>query len=51
MQSAQAICKLSDVLGDSLSSHYEVLIQSLIKEIPGRLWEVKKLVFIEYVDT
>jgi hypothetical protein len=42
VQSAQAICKLSEVLGDSLSSHQEVLLQSLMKEIPGRLWEVNK---------
>lgn len=40
LQSAQAICRLSEVLGESLSSHHEVLLQSLMKEIPGRLWEV-----------
>ncbi|BBH02426.1 ARM repeat superfamily protein [Prunus dulcis] len=40
-RSAQAISKLSEVLGESLSSHYHVLLQSLIKEIPGRLWEGK----------
>ncbi|CAI8586672.1 unnamed protein product [Vicia faba] len=45
-KSAQAICKLSDVLGDSLSSHYEVLLQSLIKEIPGRLWEGKDVLLL-----
>nr|KJB35644.1 hypothetical protein B456_006G122400 [Gossypium raimondii] len=38
-KSAKAICKLSEVLGDSLSS-YHVLLTSLMKEIPGRLWEV-----------
>lgn len=41
LQSAQAISKLSEVLGESLSSHYHVLLQSLMKEIPGRLWEVR----------
>ncbi|KAL5101551.1 hypothetical protein RYX36_005878, partial [Vicia faba] len=45
-KSAQAVCKLSDVLGDSLSSHYEVLLQSLIKEIPGRLWEGKDVLLL-----
>lgn len=40
-KSAQAISKLSEVLGESLSSHYHVLLQSLMKEIPGRLWEGK----------
>lgn len=40
LQSAQAISKLSEVLGESLASYYNVLLQSLMKEIPGRLWEV-----------
>lgn len=40
-QSAQAISKLSEVLGESLASYYNVLLQSLMKEIPGRLWEGK----------
>ncbi|KAK8595997.1 hypothetical protein V6N13_000661 [Hibiscus sabdariffa] len=40
-KSAKAICKLSEVLGDSLSS-YLVLLKSLMKEIPGRLWEGKE---------
>ncbi|XP_012485286.1 uncharacterized protein LOC105799328 isoform X1 [Gossypium raimondii] len=40
-KSAKAICKLSEVLGDSLSS-YHVLLTSLMKEIPGRLWEGKE---------
>ncbi|XVE59843.1 hypothetical protein DITRI_Ditri05aG0079400 [Diplodiscus trichospermus] len=41
-KAAQAICKLSEVLGDSLSSHHHVLLKSLMKEIPGRLWEGKE---------
>lgn len=45
-KSAQAICKLSEVLGDSLSSHQEVLLQSLMKEIPGRLWEGKDVLLL-----
>ncbi|XP_021604828.1 proteasome adapter and scaffold protein ECM29 isoform X2 [Manihot esculenta] len=40
-KSAQAICKLSEVLGESLSSYYHVLLEALMKEIPGRLWEGK----------
>ncbi|XP_039059418.1 uncharacterized protein LOC120203130 [Hibiscus syriacus] len=40
-RSGKAICKLSEVLGDSLSS-YLVLLKSLMKEIPGRLWEGKE---------
>ncbi|KAK9939418.1 hypothetical protein M0R45_016114 [Rubus argutus] len=40
-KSAQAISKLSEVLGESLASYYNVLLQSLMKEIPGRLWEGK----------
>ncbi|MED6172000.1 hypothetical protein PIB30_046082 [Stylosanthes scabra] len=45
-KSAQAICRLSEVLGDSLSSHHEVLLQSLMKEIPGRLWEGKEVLLL-----
>ncbi|OMP08278.1 Armadillo-like helical [Corchorus olitorius] len=41
-KSAQAICKLSEVLGDSLSSYHHALLESLMKEIPGRLWEGKE---------
>ncbi|XP_057801656.1 uncharacterized protein LOC131016878 isoform X2 [Salvia miltiorrhiza] len=37
------ICKLSEVLGESLSSHHSVLLASLMKEIPGRLWEGKEV--------
>ncbi|XP_062171204.1 uncharacterized protein LOC133876988 [Alnus glutinosa] len=40
-KSAQSICKLSEVLGESLSSYHDILLQSLMKEIPGRLWEGK----------
>uniref|UniRef100_A0A7N2KMJ3 ARM repeat superfamily protein n=1 Tax=Quercus lobata TaxID=97700 RepID=A0A7N2KMJ3_QUELO len=40
-KSALAICKLSEVLGESMSSYYQVLLQSLMKEVPGRLWEGK----------
>ncbi|KAK9169653.1 hypothetical protein Syun_001793 [Stephania yunnanensis] len=40
-KSARGIRKLSEVLGDSISSHYNVLLQSLLKEVPGRLWEGK----------
>ncbi|CAN1830461.1 Proteasome adapter and scaffold protein ECM29 [Linum perenne] len=40
-KSAQAISKLTDVLGESLSSHYRILLESLMKELPSRLWEGK----------
>ncbi|KAL7151950.1 hypothetical protein ABFS83_04G066100 [Erythranthe nasuta] len=43
-KASQAICKLSEVLGESLSSHYNVLLTSLMKELPGRLWEGKDAV-------
>ncbi|CAK7330671.1 unnamed protein product [Dovyalis caffra] len=36
----KAICKLSEVLGESLSSYHHVLLDSLMKELPGRLWEI-----------
>ncbi|XP_061372568.1 uncharacterized protein LOC133315038 [Gastrolobium bilobum] len=45
-KSAQAICRLSEVLGESLSSHHEVLLQSLMKEIPGRQWEGKDVLLL-----
>eukprot|EP00268_Persea_americana_P062214 TRINITY_DN795_c0_g1_i5.p1 TRINITY_DN795_c0_g1~~TRINITY_DN795_c0_g1_i5.p1 ORF type:complete len:1799 (+),score=364.65 TRINITY_DN795_c0_g1_i5:189-5585(+) len=41
-KSAKAIRKLSDVLGESLSSSHRNLLQCLLKEIPGRLWEGKE---------
>lgn len=40
-KSAQAISKLSEVLGESLSSYHHPLLHSLMQEIPGRLWEGK----------
>ncbi|XP_021734263.1 proteasome-associated protein ECM29 homolog isoform X2 [Chenopodium quinoa] len=40
-KAAQAITKLSETLHESLSSHCQVLLSSLLKEIPGRLWEGK----------
>jgi proteasome component ECM29 len=41
-KAAQGICKLSEVLGESLSLHHDVLLTSLMKELPGRLWEGKE---------
>ncbi|XP_047327429.1 proteasome adapter and scaffold protein ECM29 isoform X3 [Impatiens glandulifera] len=41
-KSALAISKLSEVLGESLSSYHDVLLKCLMKEIPGRLWEGKE---------
>ncbi|KAL6519030.1 hypothetical protein OROHE_017454 [Orobanche hederae] len=43
-KASEAICKLSEVLGESLSSHHNVLLTALMKEIPGRLWEGKDTV-------
>uniref|UniRef100_A0A2P2M9G4 Proteasome-associated protein ECM29 homolog isoform X1 n=1 Tax=Rhizophora mucronata TaxID=61149 RepID=A0A2P2M9G4_RHIMU len=40
-KSAQAVCKLGEVLGDSLSTYHNILLEHLMKEIPGRLWEGK----------
>ncbi|XP_052205851.1 uncharacterized protein LOC127810408 isoform X2 [Diospyros lotus] len=40
-KSAQAISKVSEILGESLSPYIEVLLKSLMKELPGRLWEGK----------
>ncbi|KAF6155314.1 hypothetical protein GIB67_019840 [Kingdonia uniflora] len=40
-KSAKAITKLSEVLGESLSSHHYALLKSLLKEVPGRFWEGK----------
>ncbi|XP_023639453.1 proteasome-associated protein ECM29 homolog isoform X1 [Capsella rubella] len=40
-KSGKAICKLTEVLGESLSPHYKRLLQCLLNELPGRLWEGK----------
>ncbi|KAK9692274.1 hypothetical protein RND81_09G253100 [Saponaria officinalis] len=40
-KAAQAITKLSETLRESLSTHCQVLLNLLLKEIPGRLWEGK----------
>ncbi|XP_048499629.1 uncharacterized protein LOC104890118 isoform X2 [Beta vulgaris subsp. vulgaris] len=40
-KAAQAITKLSETLRESLSTYCQVLLNSLLKEIPGRLWEGK----------
>ncbi|XP_057515552.1 uncharacterized protein LOC130797079 [Amaranthus tricolor] len=40
-KAALAITKLSEALHESLSTHCQVLLDSLLKEIPGRLWEGK----------
>ncbi|KAJ4724481.1 Proteasome-associated ECM29 [Melia azedarach] len=40
-KSAKAICKLGEILGESLSSYHHVLLESIMKEVPGRLWEGK----------
>lgn len=46
MQAAQAVSKLCDTLGEVVSSQYHVLLSALLKEIPGRLWEVGVSTFI-----
>ncbi|GAB2277082.1 hypothetical protein Dimus_011791 [Dionaea muscipula] len=40
-KAAQAVSKLADTLGETLSAYHQVLLNSLMKEIPGRLWEGK----------
>lgn len=40
-KSAKGIRKLSDVLGESLTSVHQILLKCLLKEIPGRFWEGK----------
>ncbi|KAL8170504.1 hypothetical protein V2J09_022308 [Rumex salicifolius] len=41
-KAAQAITKLGEVLGESLSGHDQILLNYLMKELPGRLWEGKE---------
>ncbi|XP_056161044.1 uncharacterized protein LOC115693959 [Syzygium oleosum] len=41
-KAAQAICKLGEVLGESLSPCHQVLCISLMEELPGQLWEGKE---------
>nr|CBX24400.1 hypothetical_protein [Oryza glaberrima] len=40
-RSARAIKKLCDALGESLSVHHNNILESLLKELPGRFWEGK----------
>nr|ABA95739.2 HEAT repeat family protein, expressed [Oryza sativa Japonica Group] len=40
-KSAKAIKKLCDALGESLSVHHNNILESLLKELPGRFWEGK----------
>ncbi|KAJ0102382.1 hypothetical protein Patl1_05580 [Pistacia atlantica] len=41
-KSGKGVCKLGEVLGESLSSHQRILLESVMKEVPGRLWEGKE---------
>ncbi|GAA0159929.1 scaffold/adaptor protein [Lithospermum erythrorhizon] len=41
-KAARGISKLCNALGDSLSPQQQDLLNSLIREIPGRLWEGKE---------
>ena len=50
VQASLGICKLSEVLGESLSSHHSILLTSLMKEIPGRLWEVFTPILKQYLS-
>ncbi|XP_029120499.1 uncharacterized protein [Elaeis guineensis] len=43
-KSAKAIKKLSEMLGESLSSYHHNLLNCLLKELPGRLWEGKDVI-------
>ncbi|GAB2246168.1 hypothetical protein Droror1_Dr00001661 [Drosera rotundifolia] len=40
-KAAHAVSKLAEILGESLSSYHQNLLNALLKEIPGRLWEGK----------
>ncbi|KAL9260866.1 Proteasome adapter and scaffold protein ECM29-like protein [Drosera capensis] len=40
-KAAHAVSKLAEILGESLSSYHRNLLNALLKEIPGRLWEGK----------
>ncbi|KAG0528609.1 hypothetical protein BDA96_05G026300 [Sorghum bicolor] len=40
-KSAKAMKKLCDILGEPLSAHYQNILKSLLKELPGRFWEGK----------
>uniref|UniRef100_A0A0E0RDF1 Proteasome component Ecm29 N-terminal domain-containing protein n=1 Tax=Oryza rufipogon TaxID=4529 RepID=A0A0E0RDF1_ORYRU len=42
-KSAKAIKKLCDALGESLSVHHNNILESLLKELPGRFWEVMEI--------
>ncbi|CAH1427060.1 unnamed protein product [Lactuca virosa] len=41
-KAAKAIVKLCEVLDESLFSYHQVLLTSLMNEIPGRIWEGKE---------
>ncbi|KAF5778932.1 putative armadillo-like helical, proteasome component Ecm29 [Helianthus annuus] len=41
-KAAKAIVKLCEVLEESVSSYHQVLLTSLMKEVPGRIWEGKE---------
>ncbi|KAD4180200.1 hypothetical protein E3N88_28791 [Mikania micrantha] len=41
-KAAKAIVKLCEVLEESVSSYHQVLLTSLLKEVPGRIWEGKE---------
>lgn len=43
-KSAKGIQKLSDILGESLASFYRILLDCLLKELPGRFWEGKDVI-------
>lgn len=43
-KSAKGIKKLSETLGESLSSCHHTLLNCLLKELPGRLWEGKDVI-------
>ncbi|KAL5994756.1 hypothetical protein ACLOJK_024810 [Asimina triloba] len=49
-KSAKAIKKMSEVLGESLSSSHNQLLQCLLREMPGRLWELQLFVQENYDD-
>ncbi|KAI7731341.1 hypothetical protein M8C21_033512 [Ambrosia artemisiifolia] len=42
VEAAKAVVKLCEVLEESVSSYHQVLLTSLMKEVPGRIWEGKE---------
>lgn len=40
LQAARAISSIADVAGEAVEAYAQLLLQDLLVELPGRLWEV-----------